>query len=294
MLGARRHGVGLLHLPEVSTRCAPSIRPHPAAPTACPCCSLPAPLTACPLIAQSTRLPHATRSWIPLYLGSLGVQGAAATGLMAGLPWLTAGLVGAVAGSAADGLITRGTPRLAVRRLMHGLSTLGAAACAVPLAAGWASSGAQATAWLMAFQGCYACSFGGFHAYVQDVGGASSGKLLGLTNSCSIALGIAGNLCTGALVQSTGSYSVIFVVRAWRAPARCCGACRGQQRQPRLHTPPCAGHCAAVPDQHAGLHGSAQGHAHGPAHVMRCLHHLNTSTIITAISHHHQALRQHK
>jgi len=36
--------------------------------------------------------------------------------------------------------------------------------------------------------------------------------MLGLTNSCSIALGIVGNLCTGMLVESTGSYSIVFMV----------------------------------------------------------------------------------
>lgn len=50
-------------------------------------------------------------------------------------------------------------------------------------------------------------------AFPQDVAQASAGKLLGLTNSCSIALGIVGNLCTGMLVESTGSYSVVFMVR---------------------------------------------------------------------------------
>ena len=48
---------------------------------------------------------------------------------------------------------------------------------------------------------------------MQDVARASAGKLLGLTNSCSIALGIVGNLCTGVLVESTGSYNAVFLVR---------------------------------------------------------------------------------
>uniref|UniRef100_A0A7S3VSY5 Major facilitator superfamily (MFS) profile domain-containing protein n=1 Tax=Dunaliella tertiolecta TaxID=3047 RepID=A0A7S3VSY5_DUNTE len=152
------------------------------------------------------------QSWIPLYLASLGVASSTSTGLLAGMPWLAAGLVGAVAGNLADGFIRRGSPRLTVRRGAHAISTLGCAACAIPLAAGWATTPAAATAWLVLFQSCYAFSFGGFHAYVQDVAQASAGKLLGLTNSCSIALGIVGNLCTGVLVESTGSYSIVFLV----------------------------------------------------------------------------------
>eukprot|EP00967_Tisochrysis_lutea_P000527 scaffold639_cov18-Tisochrysis_lutea.AAC.1 len=83
--------------------------------------------------------------------------------------------------------IRRGSPRLTVRRGAHAISTLGCAACAIPLAAGgahaistlgcaaraiplaagWATTPAAATAWLVLFQSCYAFSFGGFHAYVQ-------------------------------------------------------------------------------------------------------------------------------
>ena len=63
--------------------------------------------------------------------------------------------------------IQRGTPRLIVRRGAHTISTLGCAACAIPLAAGLATTPAAATVWLVLFQSCYAFSFGGFHAYVQ-------------------------------------------------------------------------------------------------------------------------------
>ncbi len=44
-------------------------------------------------------------SWIPLYLASLGVASSTSTGLLAGMPWLAAGLVGAVAGNLADGWV---------------------------------------------------------------------------------------------------------------------------------------------------------------------------------------------
>jgi len=45
------------------------------------------------------------QSWIPLYLASLGVTSAKSTGLLAGMPWLAAGLVGAVASNLADGYV---------------------------------------------------------------------------------------------------------------------------------------------------------------------------------------------
>ena len=58
----------------------------------------------------------------------------------------------------------RGLPRLAVRRAMHGVSTLGCAASMMPLALGGSTlSPVVATMWLVAFQCCYSFSFGGFH-----------------------------------------------------------------------------------------------------------------------------------
>lgn len=39
-----------------------------------------------------------------------------------------------------------------------------------------------------------------------------TGRVTGLTNSCSILAGLAGNLCTGVLAQTTGSYQLVFAV----------------------------------------------------------------------------------
>jgi hypothetical protein len=52
----------------------------------------------------------------------------------------------------------------------------------------------------------------------KDVG---IGLVQGLTNSCSIALGIGGNLCTGWLVDSTGSFSAVFALTC----ALCVSSC---------------------------------------------------------------------
>ncbi len=68
--------------------------------------------------------------------------------------------------------------RLAVRRAMHAVSSLGCGAAMAALAAGTAQGGgmapAAAAACLVAAVGCYGFSFGGFHAYVQ-VGGRGGG-----------------------------------------------------------------------------------------------------------------------
>ncbi|KAG2485869.1 hypothetical protein HYH03_015452 [Edaphochlamys debaryana] len=162
------------------------------------------------------------QAWIPLYLQSLGVADLASAGLLASLPWLAAALTATLAGGLADRLVRGGAwGRLAVRRAMHGVSTLGCAAAVLPLAAGVgggvgpaALSPAVATLCLVAAVGCYGASFGGFHAYVQDVASADAGKILGLTNTASIAGGIAGNLATGWLLQAGSGYAGVFWVAA--------------------------------------------------------------------------------
>ncbi|KAL6761234.1 major facilitator superfamily transporter [Haematococcus lacustris] len=132
------------------------------------------------------------------------------------VPWLAlaAGWRGALAWAGA-----------AVRQAMHVVSTLGCALSMLPLAlrGGSGSLGpAEATAWLVVYNACYGFSFGGFHPYIQDVAGGSAGLLTGLTNSCSIAMGIMGNLCTGALVQMTGTFSTVFVVTMALYLSSCC------------------------------------------------------------------------
>ncbi|EFJ46763.1 hypothetical protein VOLCADRAFT_92899 [Volvox carteri f. nagariensis] len=192
------------------------------------------------------------QAWIPMYLQSLGVTDLANAGLLASLPWLAAAFTATAAGGLADGLVRSGRmKRLAVRRCMHAVSTLGCAVAVLPLAAapGGSLPPAAATACLVAAVGCYGFSFGGFHAYIQasvtivpqvlksqilnsrpspppdttlastaqqahDVAAADAGQLLGLTNTGSILGGIAGNLATGAVLQATGGYWAVFWIAA--------------------------------------------------------------------------------
>lgn len=109
-------------------------------------------------------------------------------------------------------LVQKGLPRLTVRCIMHAISTLGCAAAVVPLAVAPSPDPYFASVWLVAVQGCYAASFGGFHAYVQDVASGDAGMMLGITNTCSILMGILGNLCTGAIVGVSGSYRSVYGV----------------------------------------------------------------------------------
>jgi hypothetical protein len=64
-------------------------------------------------------------------------------------------------------LIDRGLPTPYVRRLFHVLTSLGFALAVAPLALLASPSVPLATACLTAASALYACSFGGFHAYLQ-------------------------------------------------------------------------------------------------------------------------------
>eukprot|EP00798_Chlamydomonas_sp_ICE-L_P012598 gene12598-15824_t len=154
------------------------------------------------------------QSWLPMYMKSLGVASLADAGALSGLPWTAAAIVGAWAGRAADGLITeKGIERLRVRRGMHAVSTIGCGLSILPLVvASSHMTPALATFFIVLFASCNSFSFGGFHAYIQDVAESQAGITLGLTNSCSIAMGILGNLGTGYIVEATGSYASIFLI----------------------------------------------------------------------------------
>lgn len=49
---------------------------------------------------------------------------------------------------------------------------------------------------------------------MQDVANADAGKLLGLTNSSSTAVGIIGNLVTGQMAGVEHGYGIIFAITA--------------------------------------------------------------------------------
>ncbi|KAK3262667.1 hypothetical protein CYMTET_28490 [Cymbomonas tetramitiformis] len=66
---------------------------------------------------------------------------------------------------------------------------------------------------LLASTLCFqAFSVGGNIAYIQDVAPARAGFLLGLTNATGVAVGIFANILTGYIVDSTGSFQLVFLL----------------------------------------------------------------------------------
>jgi ACS family sodium-dependent inorganic phosphate cotransporter len=107
-------------------------------------------------------------------------------------------------------LIRSGLPTLFVRRLMQCISFAGCGLSVISLALTATPGLLPAVLCLTANLTFYSLSYGGFHAYLQDVCGARAGVLQGVTNSASILAGLLGSLLTGWVVDATGSYSAVF------------------------------------------------------------------------------------
>ena len=58
------------------------------------------------------------------------------------------------------------------------------------------------------------CSYAGFQAYVQDIAPQDAGKIVSITNTASITMGILGNVVTGFILEKTGDYRFVFVLTA--------------------------------------------------------------------------------
>jgi len=116
------------------------------------------------------------QNWVPLYVSHLGITRLSLAGALSSLPWLAAAAAAVAAGALADWLLLR-MPTVAVRRRMHTLCTLGCAASFVPLALSPCPHPALAIGCLTANLAFYAFSYGGFHAYLQDVAREDAGTL---------------------------------------------------------------------------------------------------------------------
>jgi len=115
-------------------------------------------------------------------------------------------------------LVRLGIPALTVRRFMHSFCCLGCAASVLPLALNPAPSLALAVTCLTLMLSCYGTSYGGFHSYLQQVATDSAGVLQGMTNSCSVFMGILGTTAAGLALEATGSYRwawELLSIRSW-------------------------------------------------------------------------------
>eukprot|EP00873_Tetraselmis_striata_P034628 jgi/Tetstr1/454892/TSEL_041756.t1 len=155
------------------------------------------------------------QSWTPTFMASLGYTDPRFMGLVSGLPWLVCAVASLNSGVLADALLTRGMARHSVRRLMQGLATLGPSLCLVPLfLPGLALSPAAQVACISGLLVMQTFSYSGFQSYLQDVAPSDAGKIIGITNSFGILIGVAGNVLTGIVLERTNDYRAIFFLTA--------------------------------------------------------------------------------
>ena len=162
------------------------------------------------------------QSWLPAYMSrDLGFT-LGGSGLVAAVPWFVCAAASFFSGKVADAAIENGAERWRVRRVAMRVATLGPCVSLFSLALlnklGFLGGSGSATALAVALVACtlatQAVAIAGFHAYLQDVAPARAGAFLGVTNTLGVGAGIAANVATGAILQKTGAFDLVFVVTA--------------------------------------------------------------------------------
>lgn len=151
-------------------------------------------------------------SWLPTYfVRELGVD-VSQVGGYAMLPWLTMFVMNNVVGWIADALLNRGVDVTRVRKLMQCVGFAGPAAFL--LAVSDVSSAPQAALYIACALGLASFSLAGYGVNHLDIGPRYAGVLLGFSNTAATIPGIVGVALTGWILETTGSWSMVFGLAA--------------------------------------------------------------------------------
>ncbi len=151
-------------------------------------------------------------SWLPTYfVRELGVD-VSQVGGYAMLPWLTMFVMNNVVGWIADALLNRGVDVTRVRKLMQTVGFAGPAAFL--LAVSDVSSAPQAALYIACALGLASFSLAGYGVNHLDIGPRYAGVLLGFSNTAATIPGIVGVALTGWILETTGSWSMVFGLAA--------------------------------------------------------------------------------
>jgi ACS family sodium-dependent inorganic phosphate cotransporter len=145
-------------------------------------------------------------AWLPTYFTdmlSVDLMHAAQTAL---LPPLAGIAASAIAGPAADALVSRGVPVPTVRKLAQSIAFLVPTACLLTAANPELDSNVT-VALITAALGISSFSLAGLYCSHQDLSPKYSSAMLGLTNTSGAVPGIVGVAFTGLLYDQTGSWA---------------------------------------------------------------------------------------
>lgn len=151
-------------------------------------------------------------TWLPTYFTqALGVD-LSQVGVYTILPWLAMFLMANVAGWIADKLIASGRSVTFVRKLMQTIGFLGPTVFLSLI--GSVSSAPQAILYMCCALGLNAFALSGFGVNHLDIGPRYAGILLGFSNTAGTMPGIIGVTLTGYILDTTGSWSLVFSIAA--------------------------------------------------------------------------------
>jgi ACS family sodium-dependent inorganic phosphate cotransporter len=154
-------------------------------------------------------------AWLPTFFSERYDIPLAGLPALTVAPYLLQGGVGVAAGAAADALLARGVPRLAVRR---GLQTVGmlVPAAALVAAASPAAAGSPAAGAALVDLGLAASALclGGVSVNHLDIAPRHAGAVFGAGNTAATLAGLVAVPLTGALLDATGSWELVFGLTA--------------------------------------------------------------------------------
>ena len=161
------------------------------------------------------------QSWLPAYMArDLGFS-LGSSGLVAAVPWFVCAAASFASGRIADAAV-KTAPSAGACGVAMRVATAGPCVSLLSLALlnarGMLVNSPFATALAVALVAgtlaTQAVAIAGFHAYLQDVAPARAGAFLGVTNTLGVFAGVAANVATGAILQKTGAFDLVFVVTA--------------------------------------------------------------------------------
>lgn len=151
-------------------------------------------------------------SWLPIYVNEgLGVD-FKSVGYIAMLPHIASLLFLNIIGNFADRILQRGYNITLVRKTMQTIAFGGLAACLIGITmvdTVWAAIGLMCLGKIFG-----AFGMGGHSVNHLDIGPRHAGTLMGITNTAGTIPGIFGVSITGYILQSTGSWDMVWGVTA--------------------------------------------------------------------------------
>ena len=149
-------------------------------------------------------------SWLPLYYVSRGTDLKEGGFLSISMPYIAGAIGGPLAGWLSNRLIERGWRIRTVRILMNTIGSIGASMAMFVIAFAPPSSTALATLVLSVGYFFFRFSFSGYWANMVDIAHAHAGHIMGISNTIATVPGMVGNALTGAILDATGNWSLVF------------------------------------------------------------------------------------